>query len=590
MPIIQIKTPDGQIKRLRVSEVPSEAQLRGIVKETASRMQVETPQVTEQVTQETQQPSFAPETGFESVTPEIAFEQARDIEEAAQRPGVGEFLSQVGTSGKKELQDLASAVTTFAKSPIQSSKAIKKAVSDMTFDDAKEIGKGMLVDMGRTFGLEPGRGFDVDVAIDRWREAPVSALGDAMVFMQSVNTASKAARGAKGLTQSKRAAKEALDAMAMDDLDKLKSTLTQVSGKEAFKEGFETGFEQATKIKPVTPAEMVANKAETIKRLSLKQLDSPNYFDDVAREISDDVILISKNENKALSSAFKGIADKKVDNAKLLQSIKSNLGVEGVADDAVTAIDDVIKTKLTEDMISGKGAKTLKTIAKKIDDGTQMTASEIKKAMDQIDQVVNWNTIDTKVSDRTLMAFRRSLRGELSRISKATEGNKYDDIATAIHNRLKKTEFAEKGLIQASKRGAKDPKVIEDFAKKIIASPERTKVYRNALKDLSLRESAITPRLAGDISAKLDVLETWKAWNELFGTTSKFTVRGDARGATIDRIITSGLKRAKKLKPEATLGTAAKAAKEGVKTTARRAKGTVKPVAIASTVLEDVNQ
>jgi len=176
MPRIRLTGPNGEVKTVRVSEVPNDAQMNELSTKIFGQLS------------ETPKESISSQPLLRENAQSL--ELARDIEEEKNRPGVGQFFSEAASSGKKEVGNLIDLSVKFAKNPIQSSKKIAKMAKNLTKEDAAEFGVGLAKDFGKTFGFDidrPGNGldkFDIDTAIDRWRSQPIGAIGDAAIFCQ----------------------------------------------------------------------------------------------------------------------------------------------------------------------------------------------------------------------------------------------------------------------------------------------------------------------------------------------------------------------------------------------------------------------
>jgi len=127
-------------------------------------------------------------------------EQRLDVQEEFTRPTIGEFATKAMTGAKRELGELKTFATqvvpeagrtilkdfvTFKFGTPQekknlSEKRIKQVVQ--ASKDSSEVAKEILTDMGRTYGFEFGRGFDLDVAIQKWQEAPIESTMDAIAL------------------------------------------------------------------------------------------------------------------------------------------------------------------------------------------------------------------------------------------------------------------------------------------------------------------------------------------------------------------------------------------------------------------------
>ena len=264
MPKLKLTGPNGEIKTVSVSEVPNESQMQEIISNVFSGpTELAGPA-----------PAGAPSspTIDTGASPPLAstaasLEQSRDIQESQTRPSLGEFAIEAAGSARGEIGNLIDLGVTFAKSPIQSSKKIKQAASNLTKEQAAEFGVDLAKDFGKTFGFDierPGQGldkFDIDTAIERWQNQPLGVIGDVNIFLAGAKAASVAVKAGKSLN--KIATHKALKRSG-DEIKDMAEGMAEAKAK---------AISRGAKIETLSPGEEVALRADVIKKIPLKELN-----------------------------------------------------------------------------------------------------------------------------------------------------------------------------------------------------------------------------------------------------------------------------------------------------------------------------
>lgn len=591
MPVLQLTGPDGSIKKVRVSEMPSDDQMNEIIQRAFA------PPVQQQA------PLGQPEEpgqGAQSAQPykpigdtigsplpdaqdimrqqapqETRAEQSLDIQEAAQRPGIGEGLGQTVRSAGRQVGEIVDIAAEVAKNPIGAAKAVKTALSNATADDVAQFGLNMLSDFGRNFGVDmsrPGVGLDkvdLDVAIDKWTNQPLSALGDmALVTGVGKKVAGKVATtGAKGVAKDKIAMHGALKRSG----DKI----------QEMQEAANKAIERGGKVDTKTPGQEVAEKGSVIRKMSLKNLGSEKYVRDRSVELADRIFSIGRKESQVMNKALDKVKDKKVDSRGLSESIKGSLLEEGFAETAKDAVDVAVEgAKGSVDkvnVIAPINKSKLDAFINRLDSGEEMSVKDLKNVMDVIDDSVNYVT--DKASDKGLKIMRGEIRKALGGVSK-----EYDEVATRIHDRLTQIGYAEKKIRKARKEG-----YLRDYKEKvgleIAKSDERSKVFREAM-------DVVGGEVAGSALGRFQLIDAWAAWNDLYQTNqSVFKIAGDVRGRLVDKVYTAGAQRVRKAFPETDIPTAIKAGASKVGSgAASGAKGAAKGAAVGTTLADSLSE
>jgi len=541
MPRLKLTGPNGEVKIVNVSEVPDEQQMQQIVGrvfgEQSSSAADETraiqpPQVDQPLTgnfiRDAQQ-------ALRERSPQAsAFERDLDIQEAKDRPGFGEFLSQAAGSARGEIGSLLDLGETFIKNPIQSSKKIAKAAKGLTKSDVSDFAVDLASDFGKTFGFDinrPGVGldkFDIDVAINRWRDQPVGAIGDALIFTAAAKGVSAAATGGK----------KAGNKVAMHNAIKRSGPEIKDMA-EAIAEAKAKAISRGAKIETVTPGESVALSADVIKEIPLKNLNSPEFPRVNSVQLSEHIFDVGRREGVRMNKALDKVSNETVNTGRLGETVKKQLFDEGFAETAKDAVDVAIEgakgASGDVNIITPLNKQKLSQFLKVMDSGKQMSVKELKNTLDVIDDSINW--ITPRTSDNGLKIMRRAIRQELGNISP-----EYDKIASRISDRLTELGYVEKKVRRASKEGfLRNYK--EKLGLEIAKSDERTQAFKKAMNIVGDESSAAA-------LGRFELVDAWRAWNDLYDTNQQvFRFSGDARGRFIDKVITGVQQRARKLAP-----------------------------------------
>lgn len=566
MPKIKLTGPQGQIKTVSVNAIPNEEEMQQIVSQVFGAQE---PLSTQAPLPSASDPISAEPADLGALPPE----QRLDVLEEQARPGIGEFAIGAARGAREEIGQLLELGEQFVKSPIRTSKIIKKSLSEANVEDAKQFAKDLATDFGRTIGFDitrPGQGlekFDLDVAINRWQNQPLSAIGDMLVFTKAAQLAKEGAKKASARVTMHNAIKKSPD--EIKDMT------------EAIAEAKKKAVERGAQIEVLTPGEKVALKADVIKKINLKNLNSKDFATNTSVQLADRIFEVGRREGKLMNKALDKVKDKPVNTSELGRTIKNRLVDQGFADNLQDALDVAVTGAKGDDavnVITPLNKKKLSSFLELIESGEKAKVKDMKQVLDSIDESINWVT--PRTSDQGLKIMRSSIRDSLGQISP-----NYDKIASRISDRLTELGFAEKKIRRAQKEG-----FLRNYKEKvgleIVNSDERSKAFLSAM-------DRVGDETAAAAIGKFDLVDAWKAWNDLYGTNQGlFSLRGDFRGGLAESALTRGRQVFRSQFPGIDIGQKAREAAEAVGIAAREAaltgKRAAKGAAIGSTLVEGV--
>jgi len=584
MPRLRLTGPNGEVKTIRVSEVPDDAQMQEIVRKVFGDTQVQQPV-------DTQSQSISEPTGsiknnllsptrlaisglqqnLRSGSPDAtAQERELDISEEGIRPGFREGVARGLSGAKGEIGAILELGATFGKNPIQTSKKIINSAKNIKKEDVIGFAGDLVSDFGKTFGFDinrPGVGldkFDIDTAIDRWTNQPVGAIGDALIF----SAAAKAATSA-GKAGNKIAMHNALKRSG-SEIEEMAEALVDAKNK---------AISRGANIATSTPGETVALSADVIKKIPLKNLNSPDFPKITSVQLSDHIFDIGKREGARMNKALDKVSKEPINTGAMGSSIKKQLVDEGFADNFKDAVDVAVEgskgAASDVNIITPLNKSKLNQFMDIIDSGKPMNVKDLKNILDVVDDSINW--ITTRSSDNGLRIMRKSIRNELGRISP-----EYDKIASRISRRLNEIGYAENKIKRASREGLlRNYK--ENLGLEISKSEQKTKAFREAMEIVGDESAAAA-------TGRFDLIHGWRAWNDLYETNQRvIRFTGDTKGRLIDRALTGARQRSRKLSPGLDFGSqsrrAVKKAGSAAKavTKAARTVGRTGPVGVTLT-------
>lgn len=547
MPRIRLRGPGGEVKVVQVSGMPNESELQLL---SNSLFGQQSPEGAPQGEQPKSRGALILDTQskLREMYPEAtALERERDIQEKMMRPGLGQGFFEAASAGKKEIGNLIQLGEKFARNPIQSSKKMVSMAKNLTKEDASEFAVGLFKDFGKTIGFDierPGVGldkFDIDTAIDRWRKQPVSAIGDIGIFSAGLKAASVA--GTAGQAGNKIAMHKALKRSGGEIKDMA----------ESMAEAKSKAISRGAKASTLTPGEEVALRADVIKQIPLKELNSQSYPKTQSVQLAEHIFDIGRKQGRLMNKALDKVSDKKINSNRLSFNIKKELIDRRVADNLDDLKDLTGEKGVMGDvtMITPFNKKKLQQFISYMEHPERtVTVKDLKIVLDALDDSIDWST--SRTSDRGLKIMRSQIRNELGNISP-----EYDKIASGISERLKEMGYVENKIKKAAKEG-----YLRDYKEKvgleIAKSGERTDAFKSAM-------TRVGDKSAGAALGRFELIDAWRSWNDLYGTNqSVFKFVGDVRGRTIDNIITAGQQMLRKSAPGFDLPSQLKSAGKGV--------------------------
>ena len=450
-------------------------------------------------------------------------EEELDIQEAQARPDAGEFVLEALGGAKKEIGGILNAVGTLIANPIESTKAIAGGVKNLKGSDVKNFAVGLAQDFGKTFGYDinrPGEGFekfDIDTAINRWKEAPIAALGDATIFIGALKGISAAGKATAKLSTSQKVAHNALKRSG-DDIAEMAKSVVSAKDKAI----------QRGALSPVfTSGEKVAMKGDVIKKIPLKSLNSADFPKDQSVQLADRIFEIGRRQAKLQDQAIKKATEKgvKINGSALASKIEQSLVKNNFAKTAKEAVDvavDGAKGADNVNVIPPLNKAKLNKFLDLLDDGGDIPIKELHDIRRAVDDSINW--ISPRTSDDGLKIMRRAMREALS------EGSEeYGRITGKIGDRLTEIGYAENKIKRAKLEGwLRNYK--EKVGLEIAKSDQRSEAFLKAM-DIVGNETAEAAL------GRFELIDAWKAWNDLYGQNqSTFKIAGDVRGRAVDKL------------------------------------------------------
>lgn len=270
----------------------------------------------------------------------------------------------------------------------------------------------------------------------------------------------------------KQITKEILESMSDEDVASLKSDAIQ----------------ETSKIEYDMPVDNFYKNKESIKRTSMKDLDSTNYLDQQGRNFQESFKKMDDSMRKITDSAIEEVKDVSIDITPTYESVTVKLTDMGLIDESGKAIKDNSRPLFS---------KTIDQLKSE----PNMTAGQIYRKIQNLDKQINYN--DPNPFDDGLKELRRAFREELRKVSP-----KYDDIATRYHDRLSNLPTLEKIILD--KTGKSKLGGGESLVRKNLKQSEFEEMDRFLSDNLDIPSTLET-------YGQWKNIQGWKAWNDYFG-------------------------------------------------------------------------
>lgn len=420
-------------------------------------------------------------------------EAERDRIEDETRPTFLQGAGQAVRSAGREIKDITTAIRTGAKPaaklgaeliieeslPRISDRKTSLRVTEQVMRKSPEIAKETVIDSLKTFGVDvENKRIDKDVSLKKILDKPISSLMDLFVLKNVAQKIGKTAMSAARKTATVKAAEKAA----------VKRAVTK-NGQEIreLKRSLDQPFQ--------TPQDRMVENAETLRRMTVKQLDNQSYVETVGRRLSQNMKRLETRERIKMNKAVSKVKNEPVNKTDILAKAEGGLEQKGLLNEDRSIIPELNKPALRKEIAT-------------LQSGEPLTADQLWTRIKNLDDKINY--ANKKEVDEGLLVLRRAYRDELGRISP-----EYDTIAKQIYDRL--NEFEKK---------ARDIKKLgggEKFARRFFDTVEE----RNAFEAMLKRNPELS---SGRMLANFRIIDSWHAWNGFFnqntGALPHFISRG----------------------------------------------------------------
>jgi hypothetical protein len=458
----------------------------------------------------------------------ILSEEEIDFEEKEGRGSVLGFAASTVRSGAREVKDLAKffkgagkvagalAVENVLIGDLDKMPTTKKVASIIkegavsAAKDPKKAAAGtgkltadILKGIGESAGFDVKRGFDVDIALKKFKEAPIEATLDlAGISAIGKKIAGKGIKKVIQKTNAKNFVKKALD----------KDLVIKKELNDAIKAPFKSKKDD------------IIDAAPVINKLKISKLDEPRFVENVGKRLSENLSKLEKSENLKLKRAVSKVADVQADKGGILQDIEKGLKDSRLLTETNELDKALVKTAAERELRFLQGPEAL-------------DAKSLKRRLDTLDDSINWNT--PKEKDDALKIIRRAYRNQLGGISK-----EYDEVASRIHDRLIKFEKKSKAIDK--------PGGGEKFGRTFFSTTDEVDSLKGLLKN--------NPNpVSGKSLADVEVIDAWHKWNSFFDQNQSFVPQFRSQGSVaasslipIGKALTAAQKRSRKALLKAT--------------------------------------
>ena len=399
---------------------------------------------------------------------------------------IRDFSGEVIKGGKREIGGLLRTTRSISEQAAKDYLTFKGGAAEQKSKRGREIGqsavqvlresptllKDVVSDIGRTFGIDFNRSenkLSFETAMEKWKSAPIESVLDA-TFLGGI-----AKSGAKSL---------------------FKSTAKFIN--HDFKKGTQQIFgkgdvETEVILKHISNKEVntvlgdLYDESNIIRRLDIrKQLDNPNYVEEVGKSTVENIQRLKKRDQIKLSSSINKIKTRKIDMKELQSDIADQLDKTGFLKEGKILDIDNIEPGLSK--------SALKTEILRLNEKRPLTAGDLKKRMDNLDNKINWKS--PKTADSGLIQIRRSYRNQIRKLSPD-----YNERALLVSEKL---DLFESKLKKMEKVGGG-----ESFGKSMFSTREEMNEF---IKLMEKSPDKITGKILGD----LKTLKAWHAWNRYF--------------------------------------------------------------------------
>ena len=386
------------------------------------------------------------------------------------------------------------------KSTFKVANDIKRVLPEVV-KSSPEIAESIVKDFGESFGIEKSDQtgslrVDPDVAYAKFREAPISTIGDwvvlGSVFKKAAQIGKKSVNKVSDLYSLDR--KEILNSTDSD-----KKFVKDMLGKmdDGDKEAtFSKEIAEVTRSETPTIKDRLVDRRKALLSMSNKDLDSPEFVQKLGNRVKENVKNLESVERKRLDSSLSKVASNKVDSEGLFQSISNDLK----DDFLLSKVHDSKGGPFKERIRKGFKGTMVENLLDEVDDTTSV--KELNKIRQRLDQSINFK--DPKSSDRALMIARKNIDSYIKGLEGAED---YARESEKVSDRLQ-LFFDKQKKIKKSGGG-------EKFAKQFFDSHEEVDELLNVLKN---SDTSVAQYLRADI----EMLDAWHTWNRMWANNENF--------------------------------------------------------------------
>ena len=329
--------------------------------------------------------------------------------------------------------------------------AMRKAAAKMAIKAAYDI--------DRTFGFEGGKTWNIDTAINKWQNYPISAMTDLGTIFSL---------GQKAILSSA-------------DQAMLKKSILRSGDKVEH-------MREAANLPAESQFGRVLNNESAIKELLKKNPNSikdPKYFEKQGKFLGDQIMSFSKQQANELDKALVPVKNNVIDKHNLAYQLQKTLNEEGLMEGSL------VKEHFNNPY--------LKKVIEKLNDKYPMSMEDLLKQIRTIDDKINW--ISEKEMDTGLKITRKILDQEL--VNRAPKN--FGEIKTDIHNRL--------DLLSKREKTFRNNPAQEKAYTSMFDSDNEVDAIKQYMKQQK------DNKLANQIVDSIDSMKGWKEWQAYINKT-----------------------------------------------------------------------
>lgn len=467
----------------------------------------------------------------------ITEEQLNEIERK-NRPGTVKTLKIAKESAGRELNDLGNVINdtvnyltpvlkesvlmmslpgVWAQLAMKEDSATRKLGRDMKVvlpEVAKaspQIVREAFKDFFESIGVEKAKEtgefrMDVDVMMDKFREAPLSTVSDYFVVGAIAKKAgqiglraiSKGAKSASTVTAresfEKGITEEAIEKATKGDKEFIKNMLERMDDGD---KAAVASKEIAKLVGSETPTNFgrIFKRKEQLKKIPINKIEDKDFLIKTGNQVKQNLKALELNERGRLAASLSEIGDNTIDSNLLFKKMSQEMSDEFLLSKSALAKKGPIKNKIK----GGFKGTIFENLMDDIDSTT--TVRELNDMRKRIDQAINFK--DPKASDKALRIARDNITSYIKSLDGAEEFARQSSI---ISERLQPFFDKQKKILK--------PGGGERFAKSFFSSREEVDDLVDAL-------SKADSIAAQSLKTNIEILDGMNSWNSVFMKNTK---------------------------------------------------------------------